>query len=66
MFGESTNWGPIGKIRARFWLPFGRLSVLEKSAADLENRGPISRAGFFLETYFWARFVPILWEILLL
>ena len=52
MFAESTNRWPIWKIGGRFWLPFGRLSVREKSVADLENRWPISRAVIFFRNVF--------------
>ena len=52
MFAESTNRWPIWKIGGRFWLPFGRLSVREKSVADLENRWPISRAVIFQKRIF--------------
>ena len=66
MFAESTNRWPIWKIGGRFWLPFGRLSVREKSVADWEKSVADFACCYFSETYFWARFVTILWEFLLL
>ena len=52
MFAESTNRWPIWKIGGRFWLPFGRLSVREKSVADWEKSVADFACCYFSETYF--------------
>jgi hypothetical protein len=67
MFAGTVKIGArMVKIGARFWTHVGSYCCCKNRRPILENRGPILRADFFSETYFWARFGTILWEFLLL
>jgi len=58
------------KIGARFWLSLGAFCFVKNRCPNGGIRGPISLDSFFFfffffpETYFWARFVIILWGLL--
>jgi len=51
---------------ARFWVPLGGFLFVKNRRPNGGIRGPILRNSFFSEICFWARFVTILWGLLLL
>jgi len=62
MFAGSAKSGPELANSEPDFDYLWRLLVRQKSEPEWRNSGP----SFFSETYFWARFVTILWGLLLL
>jgi len=67
MFAGRPKIGALFvEFGARFWLPVGGVLFDKNRRPNGGIRGPILHAVEISETYFWTRFVKILWELLLL